>query len=159
MTIVILNCFWLLTPIFIWNLLFRKRLTGIYKSEVFGNSIPKYIYLPENFFRIALFINPLFFPISFESDAQKFGFLVYAIGIVLYFVSWLPLLKENSKAYKKFISVASPAFLPLVWLIGIAFINSENNSPNIFYILLALFFTLFHLWHVIIVIKRTEGVF
>lgn len=151
-----LNCFLLIIPILIWNFIHSKKLCGYHKRNIFWKDIPKSIMIPESFFRIVIMLHPLFMPISYTNHWNLVGFLLYSIGVILYFFSWIPLMKNHeSKFSKSFIGFNAPAYTPIIWLLGIAMIgNMEYGPVNIFYFASSIAFILFHSMHSILVFKR-----
>ena len=61
----LLNCFWLLLPIFLWNAVFAARLPQQgFKSDA---GVPQVILMAETVFRIAVFVWPLLLPLGWQA--------------------------------------------------------------------------------------------
>ncbi len=54
------NCFWLIVPVLLWNLLFT--LPGKYSPGIFWHNIPPLIAYGENIFRTVVILFPLLMP-------------------------------------------------------------------------------------------------
>ena len=76
------NCFWLLVPILIFNLLFTRQLPAAYQMNVFWKDIPKAISVPENLLRTLVMILPVFMRLRvsthrlqriFETEIEEHG--------------------------------------------------------------------------------------
>ncbi|MFT6502375.1 MAG: hypothetical protein ACJASQ_002501 [Crocinitomicaceae bacterium] len=81
----VLNCFWLLIPIFLWNILLVGYLPESYGPDVFEKDIPMLVGYGENVLRIVVFGLPIIMIFSLKSRIQKIGFTIYLLGLVLYF--------------------------------------------------------------------------
>lgn len=150
------NCFILLIPIFIWNVLFTKSLPKNYtlkisdKLEVF-----------ENIFRILAFVIPLVMKISFETNIQKIGLGIYILGIIIYFISWLmQIYLVNSLWSRSIYGFLAPAYTTFIWFLGIALIGKQSyfNLPylSIIYLIVAILFVAFHTLHTYNVFKHSK---
>lgn len=153
-----INCFLLLILILVWNFIFTKKLPGLHKREIFWNDIPKTIALPENFFRLIVIINPLFLPLTLNTEIKWIGFWIYLFGMLIYIISWLPLLlKPDSNWNRNYFGFNAPAFLPITWLLGISLISANSDEViNIFYFGSSVAFVFFHVIHSTIVLFRNK---
>ena len=116
-----INCFLLLLPVIAWNIAFIGLLPETYSKEIFNKNIPLYILIPENIFRLILFILPAFMPLYIFTRIQKLGLALYLIGIFLYFLSWRPLiLFPGGDWSSSMMGFTAPALTPLIWITGIA---------------------------------------
>jgi len=155
----LLNCLWLLLPIMAWNLIFAGKLPQAYSEEVFSKNIPAFITSGENIFRLIVFILPVLMPLRIETQSQKLGLLLYVIGIVIYFLSWLAQMYFPQSAWSLSAwGFLAPAFTPLIWLIGIGLIGDALyfSSPyrSWMYIVTSVIFLGFHLSHALTVFMR-----
>jgi hypothetical protein len=154
------NCFLLIIPIVVFNVLFMKRLPGAYQPEIFERNIPKPIVFSENAFRIVVFLMPLFMPLRVQTDIQETGVLLYVVGIVVYFASWLVLIRFPESAWANSPQgFLAPAYTPLLWLLGIALIGDSVFLPMAayrwwWYAILSVVFLSFHVTHTWIVFAR-----
>ena len=153
------NCFWLFIPIIIWNIVFTSKLPIGYSSEFFDNNIPMYISYGENILRLILFLLPVIMAFSLDTKIQKIGFSLYIIGTILYFISWLVQIYYPESIWSLSVfGFMAPAFTTLIFFIGIGLIGQQTfiKIPyiSIIYIILSIFFMLFHSIHTYIVFQR-----
>jgi len=135
------NCFWLLLPLLVWNIIFGAKITQE-KITSDANS-PAWLLGAENIFRLATFILPLFLRMRFNSGFGEIGLAVYIIGTLIYFASWLPLMYAPRSFWSQSIPGLFAARLtPLIAFFGIAII--AESYP---YGFLATTFIFFHTWH------------
>jgi len=117
------NCFWLMVPVILINLLLMHRLPRRYQARVFDN-IPKWVGAIENILRIVVFLTPLLMPLEVADEARGFGLLLYSTGLVFYFLSWVMQIGfPESHWSRSRIGFMAPAYTPLIWLAGIALIG------------------------------------
>ena len=130
-----LNCFILVIPVFVWNIIFISVLPKGYYRELFWKDISPVIGVTENILRIVVFISPLFMQFSFETTSQKVGLAIYLIGLAIYFLSWtLQIYYPKSTWSRNIFGFMAPAFTPIIWLIGISLIGNR-------------FFSMYHITH------------
>ncbi len=86
----LVNCFWLIIPLLAWNLLLGPRITQI--AILSDAHSPKWLLIAENITRILVFALPLIIPLQIRDSWGKTGLLVYILGTLVYFASWLPLI-------------------------------------------------------------------
>lgn len=139
------NCFWLILPLLAWNILFGAKITQeLITSDAHS---PAWLLGAENIFRLATFILPLFLllprGVEWNSTLPKIGLVVYIIGMLIYFASWIPLMAAPQSAWSQSLpGLFAPRLTPLIWLVGVALIAA--SWP---YGLLATIFIFFHTWH------------
>jgi hypothetical protein len=135
------NCLWLLAPILVWNAVFGARLPQPgFKSDA---GVPRPILLAEQALRVAAFAWPLFLPLRWETPAQRAGVALYAVGALIYFASWLPLVYAPESAWSRSAAgLLGPAYTPLLWMWGIALIGGAWP-----YALVAAAFVAVHMYH------------
>ncbi len=103
-----LNCFWLLVPVFVWNMALASRLAQA------GSA----------------------------SDAGV-GLVVYCLGMLVYFASWLPLIfLPESNWSESAAGLLAPAYTPLIWLSGIALVGGSWPYAG-----LSMLFVVVHVYH------------
>lgn len=147
-----LNCFLLLMPIFLWNILLVDYLPTNYSPDVFGKYIPELVSTGESILRIIVFVLPVLMILSIKTRLQRLGFICYLVGLVLYFLSWLVLIVfPECNWSQSLIGFMAPAFTTIVWFIGIALIGHKSfikvsYLPQV-YIVLSFLFVLFHSAH------------
>jgi len=127
MTKYLLNCFLLLIPVIIWNLMFYKSLPQAYTKDIFWKDIPAIIGNTENILRYIVFILPLFMTLTLDTKLQKIGLGIYVTGIIIYFLSWIfQLYFPDSFWSKSLLGFMAPAYSTLIWLVGIGIIGSVS---------------------------------
>ena len=147
----LLNCFWLLLPIFAWNAVFTSRLPQAgFKSDA---GVPKPIRVAEQALRIAVFLGPLFLPLRWGDPWSQAGLLLFLEGLLIYFASWLLLIYRPETAWSRSAAgLLAPAYTPLIWLAGIALVG--GSWP---YALLSLLFVGVHVYHNILAHHLLSG--
>ncbi len=146
------NGFILFIPIFLWNLIFIKKLPPVFEDKTFDKNIPKIILVGETFFRVIVFLMPIMTEIDYSKIAGNIGFYIFIVGVVIYFLTWLLLMYyPNSKWSKSLIGFCGPGYTPIIWLVGFAFTVNRfiiNIHYNIwFYLVPSILFVVFHVVH------------
>ena len=135
------NCFWLVVPVLLWNLIFTLRLTQEgYRSD---KRVAKWILVPEMVLRIVVLGVPLFLPLQFGDLTSRIGLVVYLVGLLIYFGAWIPVLKWPEVRWSK--STAgelAPYYTPLLVFAGIGLIGHSW-----LYLLLSVLFVAIHTLH------------
>jgi hypothetical protein len=155
------NCFWLLVPILIFNMLFTSLLPAAYQMNVFWKDIPKAISLPENLLRMIVMILPVFMRLRFSTMSQKLGLALYLTGLLVYFASWTVLIVSPQSAWSmSVIGFMAPAWTPIIWLLGISLIGNELLLPGVtfkpwMYGVLSVLFLIFHNLHAATIYSRS----
>ena len=155
-----MNGWLLLLPILLWNQVFAKKLPAAFSPEIFDRGIPISLTNAENFFRLVVFILPLFMPVSLTTQTQKLGMGLYGAGTVIYFLSWMALMVfPESRWSRSAAGFLAPAYTPLIWLVGIGLVGSSLYFsipywPGI-YLICAVLFTCVHVSHVSIVYLKS----
>lgn len=136
-----LNCFWLIVPLLVWNIIYGPKLTDP-RITSDANS-PGWQLIAENITRVAVFILPLLIPLQFREPLNKAGLAVYIFGTLIYFASWLPLLYAPGSAWSNSIlGLLAPRLTPFLCFLGIALIGQSWA-----YGVLAATFIFAHTWH------------
>lgn len=153
------NCFLLLIPIFIWNILLVDHLPKTYSSDVFWRDIPKFIGYSENILRIIVFGLPTIMILSIKRKNEKIGLLFFLIGIGVYFLSWTVMIYfPESNWSRSIFGFLAPAYTTILWFIGIGLIGNKSffKIPKLsqIYIGLSVLFVIFHTLHTYIVFQR-----
>ena len=119
---ILLNGFWLMVPILIWNAIFSSKLA--HPAFEHDEDVAQWVLMLENFLRIALMVLPLFLPLKWDTTQSKIGWVVYGVGVLLYFTSWIPLIVAPDSAWSNsLVGFTAPASTPLLWLVGIGLIG------------------------------------
>jgi len=158
----ILNCFLLLIPIFLWNILLVGYLPKTYSPDIFWKDIPNWIGYSENILRIIVFVFPAFMILSLKSRIQKVGFGIYLVGIIIYFLSWVfAILYPQSNWSTSLIGFMAPAYTTIFFFVGIGLIGNKTffkfSNISLIYIVLSLIFVIFHSAHTYVVFQNIKG--
>lgn len=154
------NCFWLLVPMLVLNLLFTQSLPPNYQADVFWRDIPTAVGAPENVLRILVFMVPLAMQLRLAGRTERLGFAIYLIGAFVYFASWGALILAPESAWSRSApGFMAPAYTPIVFLVGIGLVGRELFVPGMgyrpwMYVVLSGLFVLFHGTHAGMVYAR-----
>ena len=153
------NCFVLMLPVMLWNVLLASKLPPYFQPAIFNNNIPALIVAAENISRALVFLMTLLMPLSPVTQQQKTGLLLYVAGVLIYFSSWLALIYfPHSNWSTSVFGFLAPAYTPLLWLTGIALTGSRfyfNITYRRWYFMAAcIIFLLFHNVHTFLVFKQ-----
>ncbi len=154
-----LNCFILLIPIFLWNILFATSLPRGYSMEFFWKDIPPIVGTTENILRIIAFFLPLLMPLTIKTTSQKIGLGIYLAGVAIYFLSWImQIYYPDSTWSSSLFGFLAPAYTTIIWFIGIGLIGNKlfikiPYNP-IIYITISAVFVFVHTTHAYIVYTR-----
>ncbi|MHC4736532.1 MAG: hypothetical protein ACYTDW_19050 [Planctomycetota bacterium] len=154
-----LNCFILLIPVFLWNILFATSLPRGYSIEFFWKDIPPVVGITENILRIIVFFLPLLMPLTIRTSRQKIGLGIYLAGVAIYFLSWVLQIYLPESAWSiSLFGFLAPAYTTMIWLIGIGLIGDKlfvkvPYNP-IIYMAISTLFVVFHTIHTYIVYTR-----
>lgn len=155
----LLNCFLLLIPLFLWNIILAGFLPKAYSHDVFWNDIPNWIGYSENILRIVVFVLPVIMIFSLKTRLQKIGFIIYLVGIVIYFLSWVSaIIYPQSNRTTSLIGFMAPAFTTIIFFVGIGLIGNKSflklSNISTIYIGLSILFVIFHSAHTYIVFQN-----
>ncbi len=137
----LLNGFLLILPLLAWNLALGRRITQeAITSDAYS---PKWLLIAENLTRILVFAFPLLLPLRLAAVWNQVGLGVYILGTLIYFASWLPLLRrpESGWSYSP-AGLLAPRLTPFLSFLGIALVCSAWP-----YGVIAATFISFHTWH------------
>lgn len=158
----LLNCFLLLIPIFLWNIILVDYLPKAYSPDIFWKDIPNLIANSENILRIVVFVFPAIMLLSLKTRLQKIGFGIYLIGLIIYFLSWVVvIIYPQSYWTTSLIGFMAPAYTTIIWFVGIGLIGNKAffKIPKLswIYIFLSLLFVLIHSAHTYLVFQNLKG--
>lgn len=141
LTLTWFNCFWLIVPILVWNLLLGSKIT---QEQITSDAhSPAWLLGAENLFRLVTFSLPLFLRLELDSVWGKIGLAFYLLGLLIYFLSWIPLIRTPQASWSRSLpGLFAPRLTPLIWLLGVALL-----ANSWIYGLFAALFILFHTWH------------
>ncbi len=148
----LLNCFWLVVPLLIWNIIFYHDLPQGYTSPKIWDAIPDWVKISENILRILVFSTPILLKLSIKSKTQRLGLIVYLCALLLYFSSWLVQIYLNNSSWSNSLfGFMAPAYTTLLIFIGIAIIGKHSflSIPKIrrIYLIIAIAFVSIHTYH------------
>jgi hypothetical protein len=137
----LLNCFWLMIPILAWNLVLGPRLTDPRVTS--DKHSPAWLREAENVSRIIVFAFPLLLPLQWDDAWSKAGLVIYLVGTLVYFASWLPLIMAPGSRWSNHTSgLLAPRLTPFLAFLGIAM-----TGHSWLYGILAGIFIVLHTWH------------
>ena len=135
------NCFWLMVPLLVWNVLLGPKITQ--EAILSDSHSPSWLLLAENITRIFVFALPLLLPLHFKDSCQRTGLLIYILGTLIYFGTWIPLLAAPQSGWSQSaLGLIAPRLTPLLPFLGIALI-----SQTWLYAFFAVLFIVFHSIH------------
>jgi hypothetical protein len=141
----LLNCLWLILPLLVWNLVLAARI----RQEAITSDAhsPHWLLVAENVTRILVFGLPLIIPLPRGADWQsafpEAGLVVYSLGTLVYFASWLPLLLAPVSAWSnRPAGLLAPRLTPYLSFLGIALMGGSWA-----YGVIAAVFIFIHTWH------------
>jgi len=157
-----LNCFLLLIPVMVWDIVLTDRLPMAFQPEFFWKNIPAFLSYGENISRTVIFALALVMPLRIVRTKQKAGLLLYAAGLTVYFACWLALIYFPDSSWSRSLpGFTAPAFTPFLWLAAIGMIGDsfyfKLPYKPWYYLLVALVFLLFHNIHAGIIYFRIYG--
>jgi hypothetical protein len=153
------NGFLLIVPILIWNGIFFSRLPAQYQPPIFEQGIHPIISFGENILRIVIFGLPLLFMVGLSTKTQYLGLGLYLAGVIIYFLSWLPLIFAPESAWSTSLpGFMAPAYTPILWMVGVALWGDSFYLPIAYkplhYLIPAALFSIFHCVHAVLVYIR-----
>jgi hypothetical protein len=135
-----LNCFILIVPVLLWNAIFTSKLPAGYASD---EDVSQAILILEHVFRIPVFFYPILLSLQMNDRYGKVGIVVYVVGVVIYFVSWImQLYFRETRWSTSALGILAPAYTPLIWMLGIGLIGHSW-----FYVLISILFSFIHVLH------------
>lgn len=152
----LINCFLLLVPIIIWNVIFRAYLPESYILNLSGSKIPSILKWTEDIITILVLVIPLFLQLRVKNRMQRLGLIIYFIGLLIYFFAWRPIiLYPNGEWSNSLIGFISLSFTPVIFLTGIGLIGEKMFLNIVYhrsvYILLSIIFILLKTSHAIMI--------
>jgi hypothetical protein len=137
----LVNCFWLVVPLLVWNIAFGSKITQ--EAITSDAHSPAWLLGAENIFRIITFVLPLLLRMRIDDHLGKIGLAIYGIGTLIYFASWIPLMTAPQSAWSQSIAgLFAPRITPWIALLGVAFVAHSWIYGSI-----ATVFIFFHTWH------------
>jgi hypothetical protein len=148
---------WLTLPPLLFSLGLMYILPTALTATQFNAGIPTTFLIAENALRLLIFTTPLLFTVGTTSRTQKNGFVLYLVGVGLYFLSYGTQNFFPQSAWStSFFGFVGSAFLNIFWLIGLGMMGDEfylfakiKYQPS-YFIVLAILFVSLHSIHSII---------
>lgn len=155
----VLNCGLLLLPAVAWNIGLTQHLPAAFQPAEFWREIPAPLAFTENALRIAVFVLPFLMPLDLARPGARRALLVFIVGTLVYFASWLALILYPDSAWSRsLLGFAAPAYTPLLWLVGIALLGERLYWVAFYrwwmYALLSIAFLFAHIAHAALVFFR-----
>jgi len=149
------NCFLLLIPVVIWNILFRPYCPEFFHGDTYWRNIPWFIKWTENILMGVVLIMPMFMPLKVKKRSQKAGLVLYLIALAVYLVAWRPLVLFPDGTWSNTpAGFFTPVISLLFILIGIGLIGDrlflKIRYHRIIFILISCLYILFHIYHLLI---------
>lgn len=161
LTTIFKNGIWLTFPPLLFSLSLMGQLPEALTPAVFNKDIPDGLVMGENIARIFVFGMPLFFSVGLSTKNQKRGVILYLVGIVLYYLSYLLLIfAPDSTWSNSLVGFTAPAYTNFFWMVGLGLLGENFYFParlqyrSRFYIVPTLIFLIFHIAHTVIVYQR-----
>lgn len=156
------NTGWLLLPVLLWNAALSGQLPRAYTPAVFDRDIPALLAAAEQALRVLVFALPFFAPFELASRRQRFGLLVFGLGLLVYVASWLALIGWPASAWSMTAAgFLAPAYTPILFLLGLAMLMQRLHWPSPYrwwlYLLLCVAFLAAHTGHAALVFSRWSG--
>lgn len=153
------SCGLLLLPALAWNAALTGLLPPAIASPEFWDDIPPALARAETSLRFLVFALPFFMPLSVSSTLQRKGLVLFVVGTLVYFASWLALIAApDSRWAGSPIGFLAPAFTPMIWLAGLAVIGRRvfffTSYRWWMYLALSAVFIAAHVSHAVVVYVR-----
>ena len=151
----------LLVPAILWNVALTERLPPALSFAEFWREVPAPLAFAENGLRVAVFALPFIMPLRLSAPTSKPALLIYAIGTLVYFTSWLALIFFPASSWStNALGFTAPAYTPFLWLFGIALLGRQLFWGAFYrwwmYLLLSLAFLATHISHTALVYARSH---
>lgn len=155
----VLNCFLLLIPVFLWNIILVGYLPKAYSPDFFEKDLPNWISYGEIILRIMVFAFPTIMVFSLKTRLQRIGLITYLIGLIIYFSSWtIQIISPESNWSQSLVGFVAPAFTTLFFFVGIGIIGNKVffKFPYLSHIYfgVVLLFVAFHTAHAYIAFQN-----
>lgn len=136
-----LNCLWLMVPLLAWNIILTPKIT--LTKVVSDVNSPTWLLVTENITRIIVFAFPLLLPLRVQDTVSKTGLMVYFIGTLIYYITWIPLIWAPDSIWSlSAIGLLAPRLTPFLSFLGIALVG--QSVP---YAVVSVIFIALHSWH------------
>lgn len=155
-----LSCGLLLIPAIAWNLAFTSKLMPPAAMSEFWRDIPRPLMLIENLLRALVFGLPFAMPLYTSKKSERRALLVFVLGTLVYFASWLALMYwPHSVWSSSILGSLAPAYTPILWLPSLAVLGKRLFWGHFYrwwmYLLVCIGFLAAHITHAAIVYSRS----
>lgn len=152
----LVNCFLLLIPVLLWNLVFMPFLPATITNPEKWSDFPKVLLWLEGITRIIVFVMPAFMPLRIKTPGQKAGLVLYVLGLIIYLFAWREfILFPHGTWATSLIGFTSLAYTPFIIFMAIALIGRRMYVKfpyhRLVFALSALAYTVLHTWHTVLV--------
>jgi len=149
------NCFLLLIPVIVWNIIFRPLSPEFFHGKTYWNEVPHFLMWAENILMIIVLALPVFMPLKIKKKSQKAGLVVYLTGLVVYLFAWRPLvLYPDGDWSNTTAGFIVPAISLLFILTGIGLIGNrlflKIRYNKFIYIIISWIYIMLHISHLFI---------
>ena len=121
-----LSCGLLLIPAIAWNLAFTSKLMPPSAMAEFWRGIPAPLVLVENSLRALVFGLPFVMPLQIATKAERLALLVFVLGTLVYFASWLALMYWPQSSWSSSIlGSLAPVYTPILFLPSLAVLGKR----------------------------------
>jgi hypothetical protein len=146
----------LLLPAFAWNVALTEILPPAIASPELWNDIPPELATAESSLRFLVFTLPFFMPLSILSELQRKGLVLFIVGTLVYFASWLALIVAPESLWaRSLIGFSAPSYTPMIWLAGLAVLGRQMFFGTFYrwwmYLALSAAFIAAHVTHAVFV--------
>lgn len=157
---VLSNGYSLILPILLWNILLARYLPPAYEIKSFNTNIPSVISTGELIGRILIFGFPLLMQLNFSGTSGKAGLVIYAVGLLIYFLSWLLIIVFPQSVWStSMLGFTAPAYTIIIWLVGFSILSDsfyfKIPFSKWYLIVSTMIMTGFHFSHAFYVWHRT----
>ena len=141
------NCFWFFLPVIIFNIIITKHLPEFYLKNI---SHP--IVIIEMIVRMITILFSAIMMISLDNKTGNIGLVVYIVGVLIYFVSYIIVIKVPIVSFhNNLFIILAPYWTSILWLIGIGLLGNKLfiSMPYHYmvYITLSIVFVMIHSYH------------
>lgn len=148
----VLSCGLLLIPAIAWNLAFTSRLMPPSAMSEFWRDIPAPLVFIENLLRALVFGLPFAMPLQIATKPERRALLVFVLGTLVYFASWLALMVWPHSAWSSStLGSLAPAYTPILWLPSLAVLGQRLFWGHFYrwwmYLLVCVGFLAAHITH------------
>lgn len=152
----VFSCGLLLLPALVWNVALTEFLPPAIASPESWDDIPPTLASAESSLRFLVFALPFIMPFNVSSTQQRRGLVLFIVGTIVYFASWLALIAAPSTQWARSpIGFLAPSYTPMIWLAGLAVLGRQVFFVTFYrwwmYLALSAIFVAAHVSHAVVV--------